>query len=107
MATIKIEPDQILNAATEMQVRIAEARECMVRSAYVVNNNVDLCYYAKLMSLEPYTNYFQSALQEFERSIEELDRLMRCVDEYRKYLDDMLRPIPEPIRGPGAGQLFM
>lgn len=93
MAAIKIDPNEYLCAAAEMHRMIAEANEVLIRSAYMVRENVERCYSADLPGHEPYTNALLSLMQECENYAKEMEKHMQVVEKYREYLDECFMPI--------------
>ena len=93
MAAIKIDPNEYLNAAAEMHNMIAEANEVLMRSAYMVRENVDRCYSVDLPGHEPYTNALLSLMQQCENYAKEIEKQMQIVEKYREYLDECFIPI--------------
>lgn len=93
MAAIKIDPNEYLYAASEMHRMIAEANEVLMRSAYMVRENVDRCYSADLPGHEPYTNALLSLMQQCENYAKEIEKQMQVVEKYREYLDEFFMPI--------------
>lgn len=93
MATIKVDPNEFLCAAAEMHRMIAESHEILMRSAYMVRENVDRCYDAYLPGHEPYINALLSLMQQCEDYAEELGKQMQVIEKYREYLGQCVMPI--------------
>lgn len=96
MAAIKIDPNEYLCAAAEMHRMIVETNEVLMRSAYMVRENVNRCYNADLPGHEPYTNALLSLMQQCENYAKEIEKQMQVVAKYREYLECFMPIMPIP-----------